>query len=131
VAFSTTSDAAGSHDAFALQDAAGAVVVLTWAPGVVITAELAAVAMVKVDEHNANEERPLLVDMTGIAALRREAHRHFRQRSQISRIAIVGESAVDRVIANFGLRLSPPPVPSRFFTSKAAALAWLQTATSC
>ena len=82
--------------------------------------------MTEVNRHNEAQPRPLLVDMTGIAALSRDAHRHFSQRSRISRIAIVGKSAVDRVIANFGLRVSPPPVPSRFFNSKAAALAWLR-----
>jgi SpoIIAA-like len=112
--------------AFLLRDADGGVVLLTWAPGVAITADLAAAAMAQVNEHNQDRVRPLLVDMTGIAALSRDAHRYFRHRSRISRIAIVGESAVDRVIANFGLRVSPPPVPSRFFNSKAAALAWLQ-----
>jgi SpoIIAA-like len=115
-----------ADNAFSLRDAGGGIVVLTWAPGVRITAELAAAAMIQVDKHNGDRERPLLVDMTGIEALSREAHVHFRRRSRISRIAIVGESAVDRVIANFGLRVSPPPVPSRFFNSKAAALAWLQ-----
>ena len=123
-------DVPDSDNAFSLRDAVGDVVVLTWASGVVITADLAAAAMDQVDEHNQDRERPLLVDMTGIAALSREAHRHFRQRSRISRIAIVGESAVDRVIANFGLRVSPPPVPSRFFNSRSAALAWLQDTAS-
>jgi hypothetical protein len=122
-------DVPDADHAFTLSDAADGVVVLTWASGVHITADLAAAAMTQVNEHNEDHERPLLVDMTGIAALSRDAHKYFGQRSRISRIAIVGQSAVDRVIANFGLRVSPPPVPSRFFNSRGAALAWLQATT--
>ena len=123
---SAAADVPGPDAAFSLDDADGGVLLLTWAPGVTITADLAAAAMARVNGHNEDRVRPLLVDMTGIAALSRDAHRYFKQRSRISRIAIVGESAVDRVIANFGLRVSPPPVPSRFFNSKDAALVWLQ-----
>ena len=122
-------DVPDADHAFTLSDAVNDVVLLTWASGVHITADLAAAAMTQVNEHNEDHERPLLVDMTGIAALSRDAHKYFGQRSRISRVAIVGESPVDRVIANFGLRVSPPPVPSRFFNSRAAALAWLQATT--
>jgi hypothetical protein len=43
-----------------------------------------------------------------------------------TRIALLGESAVDRVRASFGPRIGRAghPVPTRFFTSEAAALAW-------
>ena len=41
-------------------------------------------------------------------------------------MAIVGTSAVDKVIANFGLRVTVIDIPSRFFTSVPLALAWLR-----
>lgn len=41
-------------------------------------------------------------------------------------MAIVGRSAVDKVIANFGLRVTTIDIPSRFFTSVSAGLAWLR-----
>ena len=105
-------------------DATG-VVRLSWAPGLQIDRELAATAMSTVDELNGDRERPLYVDMTGTAVLTREARKEFTRRCSASRIALVGRSAVDRVLANFGLAVSSPPVPTRFFTSEPAALVWL------
>ena len=41
--------------------------------GVTITADLAAAAMMEVNGHDSDRPRPLLLDMTGIAALSRDA----------------------------------------------------------
>ncbi len=53
------------------------VVRLSWNRGLRITGELARAAMALVDATNADRERPLLVDMTGTAALTREARMTF------------------------------------------------------
>jgi hypothetical protein len=98
---------------------------LTWDRDLRITGELARAAMALVDATNADRERPLLVDMTGTAALTREARMTFSRRCSASRIALLGRSPVDRVIANFALGVSAVPVPTRFFTSEALAIAWL------
>lgn len=101
------------------------VVRLAWAPGLQIDADLAGTAMRAVDELNGDNRRPLYVDMTGTALLTRDARRVFAARCSASRIALVGRSAVDRVIANFALGVSSVPVPTRFFTSEPAAMDWL------
>lgn len=98
---------------------------LTWSTGQRIDTELAERAMELVDRLNAPQERPLLVDMSGTAQLTREARMVFARRCSASRIALVGRSEVDRVIANFALGVARLPVPTRFFTSEAAALVWL------
>lgn len=102
------------------------IVRLTWSPGLQITEKLARRAMELVDLTNADRERPLLVDMTGTAALTRDARMTFTRRCSASRIALLGRSPVDRVIANFALGVSSTPVPTRFFTSELAAVAWLR-----
>ncbi len=102
------------------------VVRLSWMPGLRITGPLAADAMATVDQLNRDKERPLLVDMTGTAALTRDARQTFAKKCSASRIALLGSSAVDRVIANFAISVSAVPVPTRFFTSEPAALAWLR-----
>jgi len=66
------------------------------------------------------------VSMTGTAELSRDARVVFTRRCSASRIALVGRSAVDRVIANFALGVSSVPVPTRFFTSEPAAVGWLR-----
>lgn len=101
------------------------VVRLSWRPGLRIDGGMAGRAMVLVDELNESRERPLLVDMTGTAQLTRNARMAFARRCSASPIALLGRSEVDRVIANFALGVSGVPVPTRFFTSEAAAIAWL------
>lgn len=104
----------------------GGFVRLTWDRNLRISGELARAAMALVDATNAGRERPLLVDMTGTATLTREARITFTCRCSASRIALLGRSPVDRVIANFALGVSAVPVPTRFFTSEARATAWLR-----
>ncbi len=101
------------------------VVRLTWLPGVRIDTELATAAMVALDELNGDRERPLLVDMSGIATVTRGARLVFTRQCSASRLALLGRSPVDRVIANFALGVSTPAMPVRFFTSEPAATAWL------
>ncbi len=98
---------------------------LSWDQDLRITGDMARVAMALVDAANAGRERPLLVDMTGTAALTRDARMTFSRRCSASRIALLGSSPVDRVIANFALGVSAVPVPTRFFTSELLAVAWL------
>jgi hypothetical protein len=101
------------------------VIRLTWATGLHITEQLASDAMDLVDRVNGGAERPLLVDMTGTATLSRPARMAFSRKCSASRIALLGKSPVDRVIANFALGVSAVPVPTRFFTSEPGAIAWL------
>lgn len=101
------------------------IVRLQWAEGLRITGPLAREAMTMVDELNGDVQRPLVVDMTGTATLAREARMAFTEKCSASRIALVGSSAVDRVIANFALGVSAPQAPTRYFTSESAAVMWL------
>lgn len=101
------------------------VVRLVWVPGVEVTGELALEAVRVVDELNGGRARPLLVDMTGTAVLTRAARVVFGRPCSVSRLALLGRSPVDRVIANFAVGVGSHPMPMRFFTAEAAALAWL------
>ena len=107
------------------------IVRLRWLPGLLITGALAAAAMAAVDELNAGCERPLLVEMAGTDTPSREARERFGERCSASRVALLGRSAVDRVRASLVPELGHRgyPVPTRFFTSEPAALAWLMEPT--
>jgi hypothetical protein len=117
---------AGSDAAMDLTVERDGVVRLTWTPGVRITGELADVAMGRVDVLNGDTQHPLLVVMRGTSELTRGARMVFARRCTASRIALLGTSAVDRVLANFALGVRSQPVPTRFFTDEAAALDWLR-----
>jgi hypothetical protein len=112
---------------FVVSVAPPGIVRVRWTPGLIITAALAAEAMAAIDDLNGSLERPLLVEMTGADTPTIEAREYFGRRCTASRVALLGESAVDRVRASFapGARADGFPVPTRFFTSEPAALAWL------
>lgn len=91
-----------------------------WARGLRITGLHVIQAMAAVDSLNGDEQRPLLVEMAGVLAPTREARQLFGRRCTASRVALLGESAVDRVAASF---VPSPggqgfPVPTQFFTSE-------------
>lgn len=102
------------------------VVRLVWVAGVQITGEAAQEGVRAVNELNVAGARPLFVDMTGTSVVTREARQVFsKPMPSVSRLALVGRSAVDRILANFALGVSGTPMPTRFFTSESAALQWL------
>ncbi len=69
---------------------------------------------------------PLLVDMTGMAGIAREAREHFAtSASGVSAIALLTGSAVSRMIANFFIGLRKSQVPMRMFRTEAEAVEWL------
>jgi hypothetical protein len=98
---------------------------LRWIPGVHIQVEDAQAAMAKVNEACQQEQHAMLVDMAEVASVSREARAVWSIPCSASRIALLGRSPVDRVLANFFLGVHIPPCPTRFFTSRSAALEWL------
>jgi hypothetical protein len=99
---------------------------LVWPSGVRITGPSARAAFDAVNRMSADARRPMLVDMATTASVAREARSVFGERSAASRIALLGRSPVDRVIANFTLGVSQVPCPTRFFTDREKALAFLR-----
>nr|WP_306860619.1 STAS/SEC14 domain-containing protein [Arthrobacter bambusae] len=98
---------------------------LRWQPGVHIDVEDAHAAMAKVNELCQRGQHPMLVDMASVASVSREARAVWSIPCGASRIALLGKSPVDRVLANFFLGVHVPPCPTRFFTSRAEAMDWL------
>ncbi|MEO3931794.1 STAS/SEC14 domain-containing protein [Micrococcaceae bacterium Sec7.4] len=98
---------------------------LQWLPGIAIDVEDARAAMAKVNEVCQSQGRPMLVDMAEVASVSREARGIWSIPCSASRIALLGRSPVDRVLANFFLGVHVPPCPTRFFTSRTEATDWL------
>lgn len=68
---------------------------------------------------------PVLLVITGVASLSREARAVLSRSRSASAIAVLGGSAVDRVLANFLLGGEPPPCPIRYFGDEESAVGWL------
>ena len=100
---------------------------LEWEKDCTITADDAKAAMVAVNDLAEAEGHPMLVDMETTRTVTRDARAVFATPCAASRIALLGSSPVDRMIANFFLGVNSPPCPTRFFTSRHMAVAWLQS----
>ena len=98
---------------------------LVWNRSVRIEEVDAHAAMASVNVVADGSEYPMLVDMATTESVSRQARAVFSIPCAASRIALLGSSPVDRVLANFFLSLHVPPCPTRFFTSRDEAMAWL------
>ncbi|MBT2554675.1 STAS/SEC14 domain-containing protein [Arthrobacter sp. ISL-5] len=99
---------------------------LTWARGAFISEADAEAAMERVNILSGESRHPMLVDMATTADVSRAARAVWGRPCQASRIALLGSSPVDRVIANFFLGITNVPCPTKFFTVERDALAWLR-----
>lgn len=103
----------------------GGVLQLRWERNASISEADAENAMHRVNELCGQDRRPMLVDMATTAQVSRGARAVFGRPCQASRIALLGSSPVDKVMANFALGVSRLPCPTRFFTSREDAMRWL------
>ncbi len=111
------------HESVSIEDD---IVILRWPAGVTITGITARRAFDEVNRVSADRRRPMLVDMATTKSVAREARAVFGEPSAASRIALLGHSPVDRVIANFTLGVTKVPCPTKFFTDRAQAMAFLR-----
>lgn len=119
-------DVSGRNTLFDLELDPEGLLRLTWARDATITEADAEAAMERVNILCGESRHPMLVDMATTADVSRAARAVFARPCQASRIALLGSSPVDRVIANFFLGMSNVPCPTKFFTLEREALAWLR-----
>ncbi|MFP3461430.1 STAS/SEC14 domain-containing protein [Arthrobacter globiformis] len=120
------SNSTGRNTLFNLELDADGLLRLTWARDASITEADAEAAMAQVNVLCGDSRHPMIVDMATTSDVSRGARAVFGRPCQASRIALLGASPVDRVIANFFLGLNKLPCPTKFFTSEAEALSWLR-----
>ncbi|MET1089681.1 MAG: STAS/SEC14 domain-containing protein [Arthrobacter sp.] len=102
------------------------VIHLIWERKVRIEQRDAQAAMAAVNEIAGDNTYPMLVDMATTESVSRGARSVFSIRCAAHRIALLGASPVDRILANFFLGVHIPPCPTRFFTSRTESMQWLQ-----
>jgi hypothetical protein len=76
----------------------------------------------------AGHRPPLLVDMRGMKSQSRDARQHYGSPEVVDitcAVALLVESRVTMLIANFFITVTKVSVPTKIFTDEAAALAWL------
>ena len=75
------------------------------------------------------KKRPVLVGIPGIKGIDREARIYYSSQEatrMMNALALLVDSPVSRVLANFFIGLYKPPVPTKLFTSEEEAVAWLK-----
>ncbi|MDJ0459900.1 STAS/SEC14 domain-containing protein [Arthrobacter sp. NQ7] len=97
---------------------------LTWKLGTYIGGDVASAALNAIETLCQGDQLPMLVEIGGVTHSA-AARKVFPSRSSISRMALVGTSPKDRMIAMFRLPLAPAGFPIRYFTTKDKAMAWL------
>jgi hypothetical protein len=104
---------------------ADGIIHLIWTPNARIDVVDAQAAMAMVNAVCNGVEHPMLVDMATTETVTRDARAVWATPCAASRIALLGSSPVDRVVANFFLGIHRPPCPTHFFTSRSEATSWL------
>jgi hypothetical protein len=102
------------------------VIHLIWEPSARIELQDAQAAMAAVNRIAGEQTYPMLVDMATTENVTRAARSVFSIPCAADRIALLGASPVDRIMANFFLGVHIPPCPTRFFTSRTESMKWLQ-----
>jgi hypothetical protein len=88
---------------------------LVWKRGTVLEAADVHAAMAMVNELADGAEYPMLIDISNIQAVTRQARSVFSVKCAASRIALLGSSPVNRIIANFAMARRTLPCPIQLF----------------
>lgn len=100
------------------------VLYLRWKQGAYIGIDVARAALEAISTLAHGRRLPMLVEIGGVTHSA-AAKTLFPDASCISRMALLGASPLDRVIAMFRLPGLPVGFPIRYFTSSDKAMAWL------
>lgn len=99
---------------------------LRWNNGVVIGQEEAVAAVEALRSLANSTKHPLLVHMGAPAWIGCKAQEILAVAPPVTRVALLGSSPVDMVIAHFFMMRHRPPCPARYFTSRTEAIVWLK-----
>ena len=102
----------------------GGILHLRWKQGAYVGIDVAKAALEAISTLGQGARLPMLVEIQGVTHSA-AARKVFPDPSSISRMALLGSSPVDRVIAMFRLPLLPAGFPVRYFTSRDKATEWL------
>lgn len=81
---------------------------------------------------SAEKPRPILIDMTDVRSMTREAREIYAKEgndSRVKAIGIVTRSSMGRIVGNFFLGFNKPAVPTRLFKTHKVAKKWLMAFT--
>jgi hypothetical protein len=105
-------------------EVSGGVLHMRWKPGAYIGIDVGRAGIEAISTLCQGARLPMLVEIRGVTHSA-AARKLFPDPSNISRLALLGSSPVDRVIAMLRLPLVSAEFPVRYFTTRDKAVAWL------
>jgi hypothetical protein len=96
-----------------------------WLHGTSVTDADAAALVQRAHAMSADTCPLMLVELNDMVTLSRAALQRFANTLNVGAMAIVGPSAVDKLLADHFGEVHNPPYPSRYFTTSAQAVQWL------
>jgi hypothetical protein len=99
-------------------------------PGTAFELSDATEAMTLIRKLANGHKMALLMDITNLKSMSRDARAYFAQPAHtevLHAVALLTGSLLSRAIGNFFLGLNKPAAPTRLFTDEASALAWLRS----
>lgn len=98
---------------------------LRWSPNAVVNEAYARAVIAGLRDLCEADDYPLLIELTGIGWMGRRAQAVIAGAWPRTRVALLGSTPVDRVLAAFYLAWNTPASPTRFFSSVDEAMSWL------
>lgn len=98
-----------------------------WSESVTVSEQDALDLVQRLEEVGPDLCEPMLVILNSMVSVDAPAQAIFAGRLNVAALALVGPSAVDRMIANFFDGVHRPRYPTRYFPAPEAALDWLLT----
>jgi hypothetical protein len=100
---------------------------VVWSENVTVNEQDALDLVQRLEEVNPGRCDPMLVILNSMVSVNAPAQAFFADRLNVAALALVGPSAVDRMIAAFFNGVHRPHYPTRYFADPQAALEWLLT----
>ncbi|MHA7141899.1 DUF7793 family protein [Arthrobacter sp. Sr33] len=96
-----------------------------WDEGLTVTEHDATELITSLEKLSPSLCPPMLVHLNNMISLSRPALSAFATGLNVSALAIVGPTAVDRTISTFFMEVYEPPYPTQYFENAIAAERWL------
>ncbi len=114
------------HENVKVEDAGEGILRITLRPGGRITEEDGTLVRERYLALTGGTGAAVLLQVTGVESVSRDAVRFFSEAVTITAFAILGSTPVDRVIAHGRHGLPAPQCPTRYFSDEQEALGWLR-----
>lgn len=112
-------------DKFSVRRVGDDYVRIDWADKAEVQMDDARHALDAIEQAVEGRQMPLLVDMTSMRTIGREARALFSATQRVNRVALIVGTALSRTVGSFFIGLGKPRNPTKLFTDESTAVSWL------